>query len=87
MSAGVDQYVAGAFAKQEHATTAMIAIQVYEQNVLPLTHMANVLVRRLSHSGVTAIEIVSLLEKVTSEAEALIRHSLAMDKLIAHLDK
>jgi hypothetical protein len=47
MLAGVDQYVAGAFAKQAHATTAMIAIQLYELNVLPPTQLANVLVRRL----------------------------------------
>jgi len=80
MSAGVDQYVARAFAKQEHATTAMIAIQVYEQNVLPLTQMANVLVRRLSYSGVTAIEIASLLEKATAEAEQLMSVSSAIKK-------
>jgi hypothetical protein len=73
MSAGVDQYVAKAFAKQEHATTAMIAIQLYEKNVSPLTELANVLVRRLSSSGVNAVEIASLLEFATAEAEALMR--------------
>jgi hypothetical protein len=81
MSAGVDQYVAGAFAKQERATTVMIAVQLYEQNVLPLTQLANVLARRLSHSGVTAIEITPLLEMVTAEAEQLMRHSSALQKL------
>jgi len=82
MSAGVDQYVAGAFAKQEHATTAMIAIQLYEKNVLPLTQLANVLVRRLSCSGgVTAIEIAPLLEKATAEAEQLMSASSALQKL------
>lgn len=80
MSSGVDQYVAQAFAKQEHATTAMIAIQLYEQNTLPLTQMANVLVRR-SRSGVTAIEIASLLEMATAEAEKLMSLSSALEKL------
>jgi hypothetical protein len=87
MLAGVDQYVAGGFAKQQHATTAMIAIQVYEQNVLPLTQTADVLVRRVSYSDVTAIEIASLLEKVAAEAERLMRVSSAMDKLRARLDR
>jgi hypothetical protein len=80
MSAGVDQYAARAFAKQEHATTAMIAIQLYEQNVLPLTQMANVLVRRLPHSGVTAIEIAPLLEKATAEAERFVSLSQKLSK-------
>jgi hypothetical protein len=82
MSAGVDQYVARAFAKQERATTAMIAIQAYEQNVLPLTKMANVLIRRLSYSGVCATEIASLLEKATAEAEQLMSVSSAIQKLL-----
>jgi hypothetical protein len=81
MSAGVDQYVAGAFAKQEQAKTAMIAVQLYEQNVFPLTQLANVLVRRLSSSGVTAIEITPLLEKATAEAEQLMSVSSAVQKL------
>jgi hypothetical protein len=81
MSEGIDQYVAGAFAKQEHATTAMIAIQLYEQNALPLTSLANVLVRRLSFSGVTAVEITPLLEKATAEAEQLMRVSSALQEL------
>jgi hypothetical protein len=80
MSAGVDQYVAGAFAKQEHATTAVIAVQLYEQNVLPLTQLANVLVRRLSYSGMTAIEITPLLEKATAEAEQLLSVSSTIQK-------
>lgn len=81
MSAGVDQYVAGAFAKQARVTTAMIAVQLYEQNVLPLTQLANVLVRRLSNSGLTAIEITPLLEMVTAEAEQLMKVSSALQKL------
>ncbi len=81
MSAGVDQYVTGAFAKPERATTVMIAVQLYEQNVLPLTQLANVLSRRLSHSGVTAIEITPLLEKVTAEAEQLLKVSSAIQKM------
>jgi hypothetical protein len=81
MSAGVDQYVAGLFEKPERATTVMIAVQLYEQNVLPLTQLANVLARRLSHSGVTAIEITPLLEMVTAEAEQLMKVSSALQKL------
>jgi len=81
MSAGVDQYVAGAFAKQARVTTAMIAVQLYEQNVLPLTQLANVLVRRLSNSGLTAIEITPLLEMVSAEAEQLMKASSALQKL------
>jgi hypothetical protein len=81
MSAGVDQYVAGVFAKPERLTTVMIAVQLYEQNVLPVTQLANVLVRRLSHSGVTAIEIAPLLEMVTAEAEQLMKASSALQKL------
>jgi hypothetical protein len=81
MSAGVDQYVTGAFAKQEHATTAMIAIQLYEENALPLTELANVVVRRLSYSGVNAVEIARLLEKVAAEAEQLMNVSSALQKL------
>ncbi|SRR6266404_4354667 len=81
MTAGVDQYVAGVFAKPERATTVMIAVQLYEQNVLPLTQLANVLARRLSHSGVTAIEITPLLEMVTAEAEQLMKVSSALQKL------
>lgn len=81
MSVGIDQYVAGAFAKQEHATTAIIAVQLYEQNVLPLTQLANVLVRRLSNSGVTTNEIIPLLEQAAAEAEQLMSASSAMQKL------
>ncbi len=81
MSAGVDQYVAKAFANQAEATTAMIAIGLYERNVLPLTQLANILVRRLSFSGVTTIEIAPLLEIATAEAEQLMKVSSGMDKL------
>jgi hypothetical protein len=64
-------------AKPERLTTVMIAVQLYEQNVLPLTQLANVLVRRLSHSGVTAVEIAPLLEMVAAEAEQLMKASSA----------
>ena len=80
MSAGVDQYVAGVFAKPERLTTVMTAVELYEQNVLPLTQLANVLERRLSHSGVTAVEIVPLLEMVTAEAEKLMKLSSSLQK-------
>jgi hypothetical protein len=82
MSTGVDQYMAKVFAKQEHATTAMIAIQLYEQNVSHLAELANVLVRRLSFSsGVSEVEIAPLLEGAVAEAEALMRASSSFDKL------
>jgi hypothetical protein len=80
MLAGVDQYVATAFAKQEHATTATLAIRLYEQNVLPLSRLADVVVRRLLKPGVTALEIAPLLEKVATEAETLMKLSSAMQK-------
>jgi hypothetical protein len=53
----------------------------YGQNVLPLTQLANLFVRRLSSSGVTAGEIAPLLEMVTAEAEKLMNHSSALQKL------
>jgi uncharacterized protein YegL len=65
------------FAKPERLTTVMIAVQNYEQNVLPLTQLTNVLVRRLSHSGVTAVETARLLGMVTAEAEQLTKASSA----------
>jgi hypothetical protein len=87
MLAGVDQYVAEAFAKREHATTATLAIQLYEQNVLPLTRLADVLARRSLNSGVTAVEIAPLLEKVATEAEQLMKVSSAAQKLSDTLSK
>jgi hypothetical protein len=82
MLAGVDQYVAGAFTKPAHATTATLAIRLYEQNVLPLTQLADVLVRRLLlNSSVTAAEIAPLLEKVAAEAERLMKLSSSLQKL------
>ena len=81
MLTGVDQYVAMAFPKREHATTATLAIRNYEQNVLPLGRLADVIVRRLLKPGVTAVEIAPLLEKVAAEAEALMKLSSAMKKL------
>jgi hypothetical protein len=80
MVAGVDQYVAMAFPKREHATTATLAIRLYEQNILPLDRIADVIVRRLLRPGVTAAEIVPLLEKVVAEAETLMKLSSSMQK-------
>lgn len=81
MLSGVDQYVATAFAKTEHATTATVAIRLYEQNVLPLSRLADVIVRRLLKPGVIAPEIALLLEKVAAEAETLMKLSSTMQKL------
>jgi hypothetical protein len=81
MSAGVDQYVAKTFAKQAAATTGMIAVQLYEQNASNLAELANILVRRSLSSGVSAVEIASLLEFAVKEAEALMRVSSSLDKL------
>jgi hypothetical protein len=81
MLAGVDQYVTSAFAKPEQAITATLAIRLYEQNVSPLSHLSDVIVRRLLNPGVTAVEIASLLGKVATEAEALLKLSSTMQKL------
>jgi hypothetical protein len=80
MLAGVDQYVAGVFRKAAEATTAALAIQVYEQNVSPLTQLAEVLARRLMNSDVTAVEIAPLFERVTKEAKVLMEISSAARK-------
>jgi hypothetical protein len=81
MSAGVDQYVAKAFAKQAEATTAMIAILPYEQSASNLAELTNILVRRSLSSGVSAVEVAPLLEGAVKEAEALMRVSSSLDKL------
>jgi hypothetical protein len=82
MSTGVDQFVAGAFATPEEATTAMIAIQLYEQNALSLTELAKVIVRRVAHSDGIAVDVAAaLLEMPTAEAERLMKISSLMDKL------
>jgi hypothetical protein len=81
MLSGVDQYVATAFAKTEHATTATLAIRLYEQNVSPLSRLADVTVRRLLKPGVAAAELALLLEKVAAEAETLMKLSSTMQKL------
>ncbi len=80
MLAGVDQYVAMAFAKREHATTATLAIRLYEQNVLLLNRLAEVIVRRLLKPALLAAEIAPLLEKVGAEAETLMKLSSGMRK-------
>lgn len=85
--AGVNQYVAVAFAKREHATTATLAIRVYEQNVSPLTRLADVIVRRGLNFGVPAVEIAALLGKVAAEAEALMKFFSASMKLSSRMEK
>jgi hypothetical protein len=77
---GVDQYIAEAFAKREHATTAALAIRLYEQNVFPLTQLADIIARRLLDSGLTAVEITPLLEMVAEEAERLIKLATLIEK-------
>jgi len=81
MLAGVDQYVGEAFKKPERATTATLAIRLYEQNVSPLTRLSDVLARRLSISGVTAVEIAPVLKEAAAEAEQLMKVSSAMQKI------
>jgi hypothetical protein len=81
MLASIDQYVGEAFKKTPAATTARLAIQLFEQNVSPLTRLADVLARRLSTSGVTAVEIVPVLEEVLAEAEQLMKVSSSLQKL------
>jgi hypothetical protein len=81
MLAGVDQYVGETFKKPERATTATLAIRLYEQNVLPLTRLSDVLARRLSMSRVTAVEIAPALKEAAAEAERLMKVSSAMQQL------
>jgi hypothetical protein len=81
MSAEVDEYVASAFAKPAEAKTASIAIRLYEQHILSLAQLADVLGRRLSFSAVTAIDIIPLLETATAEAEQLLKVASAAEKL------
>jgi hypothetical protein len=81
MLAGVDQYVGEAFKKLPEATTATLAIQLLEQNVVPLTRLADVVARRLSIAGVTAAEIAPVLKEVSAEAEQLMKYSSALQKL------
>ena len=81
MLAGIDQYVGEAFKKPERATTATLAIRLYEQNVLPLTRLSDVLARRLSMSRVTAVEIAPVLKEAAAEAEQLMKVSSALQKL------
>jgi hypothetical protein len=80
MLAGVDQYVGEAFKKPEQATTATLAIRLYEQNVSPLTQLAEVLARRLLISGVTAVEIAPVLKEAAAEAEQLMKAASALQK-------
>jgi hypothetical protein len=80
MLAGVQQYIAAAFPKPAQATTAMLAIQLYQQDVLPLTRLADAIARRI-FNRVPAAKIAAQLGKVTAEADALMKVSLAAQKL------
>ena len=95
MLAGIDRYVAEAFANEESAEAleyyegrplslvAPQAIRLYQNNVFPLAQLADVLARRLSVPGLPAIEIAPLFEEVAAEAERLMRVSSALQKLTA----
>ena len=92
MLAGVDSYVADAFANEESAETleyygdkplsvvAPQAIRLYEENAFYLPQLADVLASRLSVPGLPAIEIAPLFEEVAAEAERLMRLSSVLQK-------
>jgi hypothetical protein len=56
------------------------AIRHYEENVFPLTQLADVLARRLSVPGWPAAEIAPLFEEVATEAERLMKISSLLTK-------
>ena len=97
MLAGVDQYVAEAFASEESAETleyyediplsvvAPKAIRLYEKSVFYLPQLADVVASRLSVPGLPVVEIAPLFEEVAAEAERLMKASSALQKLAEQL--
>jgi hypothetical protein len=93
MLAGVDKLVAEAFANEDTEETLKYygnkrlsvvgpqAVRYYEQNVFPLTQLADAFAHRLSIPGFPNVEIAPLFEKVAVEAEHLIKVSSAVQKL------
>jgi hypothetical protein len=92
MLAGVDRFVAEAFASEDSAETlehyeierlsvvAPRAIRHYEENVFPLTQLADALAHRLSVPGWPAAEIAPLFEEIAAEAERLMKISSLLTK-------
>jgi hypothetical protein len=90
MLAGVDQYVAEAFANEEdtgvleyygNRPLSLIAPEAYEKNVSPLSKLAAVLARRLSVTDLTPAEIATLFEEVAAEADQLMKVSDSLQRL------
>jgi hypothetical protein len=97
MLAGVDQFVAEAFAKEEttaevleyykDAPLAVVApqtIQLYQESAFWLPRLADVFASRLKVPGMPVIEIAPLFEEVASKAEGLMKGSAALQKLAAN---
>lgn len=92
MLAGVDRFVAEAFASEDSAETlehyeieclsvvAPRAIRHYEENVFPLTQLADALSHLLSVPGWPAAEIAPLFEEIAAEAERLMKISSLLTK-------
>jgi hypothetical protein len=97
MLAGVDQFVAEAFAKEETtaevleyykgtplAVVAPQTIQLYQENVFWLPELADVFARRLKVPGLPVVEIAPLFEEVVAKAKRLMKGSSTPQKLAAN---
>lgn len=98
IKAGVDLYIDQAFSREEtteeilnhydgHSlkNVAAQAVSLYEENVFPLTQLADVLAQRLSVPGMPSIEIAPLFEEVSAEAVRLLKFSQSASKTAAGL--
>lgn len=93
MLAGVDRFLVEAFASEDSPETlehykherlsvvAPRAIRHYEENVFPLTQLADAFAHRLSVPGWPAAEIAPLFEEVAAEAERLMKISSLLTKI------
>jgi hypothetical protein len=94
MNYGIDKFVEEAFEK-ERVTEELLAhyqsesftdiarrvVRFYEENVFPLTHLADQFAARLSVPGIPSIEIAPLFEEVAAEAERLVRFSQSAQRV------
>ena len=93
MLAGVDKLVTEGFASEDTDETLKYyeskrlsavgpqAVKYYEDNVFPLTQLADAFARRLSIGGFPNVEIAPLFDEVAAEAGRLMKVSTAIRKL------
>lgn len=68
--AGEDTELTLKYCKNEQLSViAPLTIRLYEENVFPLTHLADLFAHRLSVPGFPSVEIGPLFEQVATEAE------------------